>query len=76
MFLLVKKKSCVNMKIAIKSKKSFRDNGSSQVNELISCAVQFDGTDHVEFVFNTVDFDKRANFNPDDFDTFLICCRN
>lgn len=59
------------MKIAIKSKKSFRDNGSSQVNELIFCAVQFDDTDQVDFVFNTVDFDKRANFNPADFDTFF-----
>jgi hypothetical protein len=58
------------MKIAIKSKRPFRDNGPSQVDELLFCAILFDDTDQVDFVFNTVDFDKHANFNPVDFDTF------
>jgi hypothetical protein len=58
------------MKIAIKTNIHFRLTEHYPLDELTVFAVQFDDTDNADFVFKTIDFNKYADFNPLDYDTF------
>ncbi|GGE15651.1 hypothetical protein [Psychroflexus salis] len=62
----------MNMKIATKSYVHLRLTDNSFINDLSIIAVQFKTTSNQsDFVFNTVDFDKFADFNPADFNIFF-----